>query len=176
MFRALRLSVAALLSFVAVVSTSGRAHAEDDGDSAAMSKNRGLRVGLAPVLLLPTDRGPMGGGLEIDGRYGIKAGPTVIAPGGMLAGYIVSARAVGIAMPTARLTLPVGPLAPFVMGGIGGGWLGNPAENGLALMGGGGLAVHIGRIVAIGAEISYQTITNTEFRSLAIGPVISFGG
>ena len=53
----------------------------DCGAYSTMSKNRGLHLGLAPVLLVPTDRGPMGGGLSVDGRYGIKAGPTVIAPG-----------------------------------------------------------------------------------------------
>jgi hypothetical protein len=176
MFRRKIPLVVAALTLSALALSSGHARAEEESESPAMSKNRGLRVGLAPVLLIPTDRGPMGGGLELDGRYGIKAGPTVLAPGGMLAGYIISLRPVGIAMPTARLTLPAGPLAPFIMGGVGGGWLGNPAQNGLAVMGGGGMAVHFWRIVAIGAELSYQTITGTEFRSLALGPVISFGG
>jgi hypothetical protein len=175
MFRK-KLHLAFAAATVLALGAPGVAHAEEETESPAMSKNRGLRVGLAPVLLIPTDRGPMGGGLELDGRYGIKAGPTVLAPGGMLAGYIISLRPVGIAMPTARLTLPAGPLAPFIMGGVGGGWLGNPAQNGLAVMGGGGIAVHFWRIVAIGAELSYQTITGTEFRSLALGPVISFGG
>jgi hypothetical protein len=171
-----KLRLAAAVTLMTLVGFDRQAQAEEEGESAAMSKNRGLRVGLAPVLLLPTDRGPMGGGLELDGRYGIKAGPTVIAPGGMLSGYVISARPIGTAMPTVRLTLPVGPLAPFVMGGIGGGWLGNPKESGLAVMGGGGLAIHLGRILALGLEVSYQTITGTEFRSLAFGPVISFGG
>ncbi len=142
-----------------------------------MSKSRGLHVGLGPVLLVPTDRDrPMGGGLDLHARYGIKVGPTVIAPGGMLGGYVQSARFIGVAMPTARVTLPVGPLAPFLMGGVGPGWVSNPSEGGLAAMGGGGLTLHFWRIVALGLEMSYQTVTGTEFRSLAFGPVISFGG
>ena len=164
-------------SFIALAGTERTAHAEERDEGVAMSKSRGLHVGLGPVLLVPTDRErPMGGGLDLHARYGIKAGPTVISPGGMLGGYLTSMRFVGVAMPTARFTLPVGPLAPFLMGGVGGGWVSNPKESGLAVMGGGGLTVHFWRIVALGLEMSYQTITGTEFRSLAFGPVISFGG
>lgn len=152
------------------------AHAQEEGDSAAMSANRGLRFGLGPELLIPTDSGPMGGGLVLDGRYGFRAGPTVLAPGGRLGGYIISSRFIGTAMPTFRVTLPVGPLAPFVMGGIGGGALSNRSETGLALLAGGGLMIHFGRVLAVGAELSYQRITGTEFQSLGIGPSIQFGG
>jgi hypothetical protein len=118
----------------------------------------------------------MGGGVVFDGRYGFRAGPTVLAPGGRLAGYIISSRFVGTAMPTFRVTLPVGPLAPYVVGGIGAGGLSNPSESGLALLGGGGLMIHFGRIVAVGAELTYQRITGTEFESLGIGPSLQFGG
>jgi hypothetical protein len=43
-------------------------------------------------------------------------------------------------------------------------------------MGGGGLMIHFGRVVAIGAELTYRTITNTEYGGIALGPVIAFGG
>lgn len=141
-----------------------------------MAANRGFVFGLGPVFLFPSDGGPMGGGLDVDGRYGFRAGPTVIAPGGKLAGYVISSRMVGIAMPTLRVTLPAGPLAPFVMGGVGGGWLGNPSEGGVSLLAGGGLHVHLGRVLAIGVEATYQTITGTELDVFAIGPSIRVGG
>ncbi len=152
------------------------AAAQEERESAAMAANRGLRFGFGPEILLPSDRGPMGGGLVLDGRYGIKAGPTVLAPGGRLGGHLISSRFVGTAMPTFRVTLPVGPLAPFAVGGIGIGGLSNPSESGLAWLGGGGLMIHFGRVLAIGAEITYQRITGTEFETLGIGPSIQFGG
>lgn len=154
------------------------AHAEEDeGDSAAMAANRGFKLGIGPIILFPMrDNGPFGGGLIVDGRYGIKAGPTVLAPGARLSGYLISGRFIGTAMPTFRVTLPVGPLAPFVLGGVGPGFISNDSEAGVALLGGGGLMIHFGRFFAIGAEATYQVITGTEFRSLAIGPAISFGG
>ncbi len=153
------------------------ARAQEEGDSAAMSANRGLKIGIGPTILFPMrENGPYGGGLDLEGRYGIKAGPTVLAPGGLLGGYLISSRFIGVAMPTFRVTLPVGPLAPYVLGGLGGGWISNPSEGGLAYLAGGGMMIHFGRIVAIGAELSYRKITNTEFGGWALGPAISFGG
>lgn len=142
-----------------------------------MRANRGLHIGLGPAILFPSrEGGPYGGGLEIEGRYGIEAGPTVIAPGGLVGGYLISSRFVALAMPTVRWTLPIGPLAPYVLGGIGGGWLSNPNDGGLAVLGGGGLAIHLGSVLAIGAEVTYRTITGTEYHGLALGPTITFGG
>ena len=171
----MRRILAAALALAALAVPSVAA-AQEEGDSTAMSANRGLRFGFGPALLLPTDGGPMGGGLVLDGRYGIKAGPTVLAPGGRLAGYLLSARFIGTAMPTFRITLPVGPLAPYVLGGIGGGWLSNKSEGGLAMLGGGGLMIHFGRIFALGAEATYETISGTEYKAWGIGPSIHIGG
>jgi hypothetical protein len=173
----LRLALAVSVVALGLVASSRQAHAQEEGDNAAMAANRGLRIGLGPTLLLPArDGGPYGGGLTLDGRYGIKAGPTVLAPGGRLSGYLQSSRFVGVAMPTFRVTVPVGPLAPYLVGGVGGGWISNPSDGGVALLGGGGLMIHFGRIFAIGAEATYQTITNTGFDTVVIGPSIQFGG
>ena len=162
---------------LALASAPGTALAQETSESsAAIDANRGLSFGLGPVLLVPTDGGPLGGGLDLSGRYGFKLGPTILAPGGRLAGYILSSRLIGAAMPTLRITVPAGPLAPFLMGGVGPGWMSNPQESGVAWLGGGGLMIHFGRILAIGAEASYQTITGTEFQSIAIGPSIRLGG
>jgi hypothetical protein len=152
------------------------ANAQEERDSVAMEANKGFRFGFGPTLLVPSDGGPMGGGLVLDGRYGIKAGPTVLAPGGRLGGYVISSRFVGTAMPTFRITLPIGPLAPYALGGLGFGGLTNKGETGLAYLGGGGLMIHFGRIFALGAEITYERITGTEFESIGIGPSIHIGG
>lgn len=146
-----------------------------DPDSPAAISNTGFHLDIGPVLLFPSDGGPLGGGLLADLRYGIPADPVIIAPGGRLSGYYISRRFIGTAMPTARVTLPVGPLAPFVVGGVGGGWISNPSEGGVALLGGGGLMLHFGRVLALGAEATYQVITGTEFKSLALGPAIHIG-
>jgi hypothetical protein len=177
MRRGPRFAVILSVAAGALVVAPRAAQAQEGDDGVAMEANRGFHLGLGPTLLLPLrDDGPYGGGLTLDGRYGIKAGPTVLAPGGRLAGYLISSRFVGTAMPTFRVTLPVGPLAPFIVGGIGAGWISNDSESGLALLGGGGLMIHVGHFFAFGAEATYETIQGTEFKTLAIGPAISFGG
>lgn len=172
----MRRLLTALTLAAAVMTIPSVASAQEEGDSTAMRANRGFRFGFGPAILFPTDGGPYGGGLVLDGRYGIKAGPTVLAPGGRLAGYLLSERFIGTAMPTFRVTLPVGPLAPYVLGGIGGGWLSNKSEGGLAWIAGGGLMIHFGRVLAIGAEATYEQITGTEYKALSVGPAIHIGG
>jgi hypothetical protein len=164
------LAAALGVSLVAAAFAASPARADDD--SAAYRANVGLHIGIAPVLLIPTEGGPLGGGLDLDARYGIPVGPAIIAPGGRLAGYYDDSHFIGIAMPTARVTFPLGPFAPFVVGGVGPGLVTNPSEGGVALLGGGGLMVHFGDHFALGAEATYQTITSTGFHELAIGPAI----
>jgi hypothetical protein len=153
--------------------TAPLAHAE--GDSAAWRANTGLITGLGLAVLVP-EEGSIGGGLELSARYGIPAGPVVLAPGGLLGGYYLQERFIGVLMPTFRVTLPLGPLAPFGQGGIGAGTITNPGEGGLAWLGGGGLMIHFGGILAIGAEVNYQGITGTGYKALSIGPSIVIGG
>lgn len=143
--------------------------------SAAWDANTGFIPGLALVLVAPPE-GPMGGGAMIHARYGIPAGPVVLAPGAQLGGFVVQRHFIGNLMGTFRVTLPFGPLAPYAKGGLGPGIITNPREVGLAWMGGGGLMIHFGRVFALGADVSYQTITGTEFGMLTIGPSIRIGG
>src|SRR5437868_6346063 len=91
----MRRFVVSLAVAAAVLAVPAVAVAQEEEDSTAMRANRGFRFGFGPQLLIPSDGGPMGGGLVLDGRYGIKAGPTVLAPGGRLGGYLLSARFIG---------------------------------------------------------------------------------
>ena len=172
----MRRLIASLTIATAVLAVPAVVSAQEESQSTAMRANRGFRFGFGPQLLIPSDGGPLGGGLVLDGRYGIKAGPTVLAPGGRLGGYLLSSRFIGTAMPTFRITLPVGPFAPYIVGGVGGGWLSNKSEGGVAFLGGGGLMIHFGRVFAIGAEATYETITGTEYKAFGIGPSIHIGG
>lgn len=163
--------LAPVLAAAAALALPANARADD---GVAYEANTGLQTGIGPVLLVPSD-GPMGGGLDLDIRYGIGAGPVVIGPGARFAGYVLSRHLIGMGMPTLRLTLPLGPFAPFAVGGAGFGYLSNDDETGVALMGGGGLMIHLGPFLAIGAEATYQTITKTDFKTLTIGPSLQIG-
>jgi hypothetical protein len=52
----------------------------------------------------------------------------------------------------------------------------NPGEGGLAWLGGGGLMIHFGGFLSLGAEVNYQGITGTDYKVLSIGPSIVIGG
>lgn len=147
----------------------------DGGHGVAYDANVGFNMGFGPMIIAPRDDGPLGAGLDLDLRYGIPAGPLIIAPGGRLAGYYISQRFVGLAMGTARVTLPLGLLAPYGVGGLGAGSIGNPDQSGTAVMYGGGLMLHFGRIFGLGVEATFQKITDTDFRVLSIGPLFTIG-
>jgi hypothetical protein len=173
-----RLAAESFVAAVVLVAAPRVAKAQEgEYDSTAMEQSRGLHLGVGPTLLLPLrSEGPYGGGVTVEGRYGIQVGPTVVAPGARAGGYVIADRVVVVAMPMARVVLPVGPLAPYLVGGVGIGGLTNDSEGGAALLGGGGLMIHVGRVVAFGAEGTYQTITGTELHTWIITPTIAFGG
>jgi hypothetical protein len=52
----------------------------------------------------------------------------------------------------------------------------NPGDGGLAWLGGGGLMIHFGDVLSLGAEVNYEGITGTGFRVLSIGPTLVIGG
>lgn len=148
--------------------------ASEISDAPAWRSNVGLVTGLGFAVLLGEEA--TGVGAELSARYGIPQGPLIIAPGARLGAYYLDERFIGVLMPTARVTVPLGPLAPFVHGGAGGGLITNPGEGGVAWLGGGGLMIHFDRVLSLGAEINYQGITGTGYEALSIGPTIVIGG
>jgi hypothetical protein len=173
--RHMLLLAAAFVSGSIVGMSSAVADVPEVPDTPAWNANVGLVTGLGIAVLLP-DEGSAGGGLELSGRYGVPVGPTVMAPGARLGGYYLQERFIGMLMPTFRITLPLGPLAPFVQGGAGAGGLTNPGEGGLAYLAGGGLMIHFGGVLSLGAEVNYEGITGTGFQVLSIGPTLVLGG
>lgn len=155
-----------------------RARAQAEGPSGrdvVVAYNVGLRFGIAPGIFIPVNGESVGFSISGDVRYGIELGPVVVAPGGRLAGYFPSELTVLAALATTRVTLPLGPVGPYVLGGVGPGWVSEPSEAGLAWMAGGGLMAHIGTRFGIGAEATYQAITGTAFKALFIGPSLLLG-
>jgi hypothetical protein len=134
--------------------------------------NTGLRIALAPGVFIPTDGGRVGFFIAADVRYGFKVGPMVIAPGVRPAAYFPSHNRIFTGLGTLRLTFPVGPVGPFILGGVGPGWVRKPSHVGVAYLGGGGFMVHIGTSFGIGVEASYQAITGSDFAALFVGPLL----
>jgi opacity protein-like surface antigen len=105
-----------------------------------------------------------------DFRYGFDTGPVIAAPGARGAAFFLSDARVVIGLATARVTVPVGPVGPFVLGGVGTGFVSAPEHVDLGYLAGGGLMVHFGVHVAVGAEVAYQAVRRTSFSALSVGP------
>lgn len=134
--------------------------------------NTGLRIALAPGVFIPTRGGRVGFFIAADVRYGFKVGPMVIAPGIRPAAYFPARNRIFTGLGTLRLTFPVGPVGPFIVGGVGPGWVRKPSHVGAAYLGGGGFMVHIGTSFGIGVEATYQAITGTDFKAVFVGPLL----
>lgn len=133
--------------------------------------NKGFRWGISPGLVLSDKKTSFYIGASVG--YGFDTGPLIFIPGVRLAAYFTDPN-VYVGMPTMRIVIPIDRFAPFVQGGAGIGHVEDPAKSGLALMGGGGFMVYF-RHFALGAEASYQVITNTNFKGVGFGPIIAFG-
>lgn len=139
-----------------------------------VAHNKGLRFTLSPGAIVPTNGGDVGFSLAADVRYGIQIGPTILAPGARLGGYWPSGPNAYMLLGTLRLTIPMGPLGPYVLGGAGPGWVTTPKRTDVAYVVGGGAMVHIGSRLGIGLEITYHAIADTNFSAMFYGPSLLF--
>jgi hypothetical protein len=163
--------------FIALSTLPARAqpYAEPTARDIVVAYNVGPRFSIAPGIIIPSGNQRIGFSIAADFRYGIELGPVILAPGARLGGYFPSGSFGLLGLGTLRLTVPLGPVAPYALAGLGPGYLSEPAHTGLAHLAGGGLMIHIGRSFAIGAEASYLAITGSDFRTLFIGPTLLLG-
>jgi len=169
------LGLAPSLASAQYVAPPPRELREPTGSDLVYIYNIGLRVSLAPGLFVPLDGGRVGFSLGGDVRFGIPLGPVIVAPGLRVAGYWPSGYYGVIGLATTRITVPLGPVGPYVLGGVGPGHVSKPSDTGLAYQAGGGFMVYVGTAFGFGAEASYLAITGTNFRSLFIGPALLLG-
>lgn len=137
--------------------------------------NAGFQWGLSPGVVIVN--GEAGFALGAHVGYGIDVGAVILVPGLRLSGYFTDP-SVYVGMPDFKVVIPIDRFAPFVEGGVGIGYVSDspavPAKTGAALFGGGGFMIYF-RPLAIGAEVTYQTITGTKFRGIGVGPILAIG-
>ncbi|MET0286364.1 MAG: hypothetical protein ABW352_17925 [Polyangiales bacterium] len=148
-----------------ILPSAGRAQSARD---IVTAYNTGWRFSIAPGLLISD--GDVGFSIAGDVRYGFEVGPLVLAPGMRVGAYFPADYYALTALATGRVTLPIGPVGPYLVGGVGPGYLSDPSSVGAAYVGGGGVMIHVGTTFAIGAELTYFGITGTDFR--AFGPAL----
>jgi len=166
-----------LLGLLASLLLPFRASADDEKPSRrdnVVAHNKGLRFTIAPGVVVPTNGGDAGFSLTGDVRFGIEIGPMILAPGARLGGYWPSGPNAYVLMGTLRVTVPVGPIGPYVIGGVGPGWVTSPEKTDVAYVIGGGAMVHIGSRFGVGLEVTYQEIKDTRFSAMFFGPSLLF--
>jgi hypothetical protein len=174
------LALCATLSFAGAASAqrvfgepfTSRAGSRSSSSELTASYSTGLRFSVAPGFFVPFERGDIGFSIMADVRYGFDVYYAVIAPGARFAGFFSENLSVLTYLGTLRVTFPVGPVGPFITGGVGPGHVNSPARFGAAYTVGGGLMVHFGRRVGIGAEISYLGVTRVNFKAMFFGPTL----
>jgi hypothetical protein len=130
----------------------------------------GVQIGIAPGVILPTNGGDVGFLLSLYGGYGFEAGSVILIPGAHATGAWPSGDFIGTFTPALKLVFPLGAFAPYIEGGAGPGYVSVGEKWGVAINAGAGFSVHPSSRFAIGAGVSYQTITGTDVSF--IGPVL----
>jgi hypothetical protein len=162
----------ALAQLVAGASAQAQETYEPSAREIVVAYNTGLHFSIAPGVFIPTHGGRVGFSVAGEVRYGFELGPLILAPGVRLAGYFPEDVTIVTGLGTLRMTVPLGPFAPFIVGGAGPGYVSSPSHTGVAYLGGGGFMVHIGTHFGIGAEATYQAITGTQFAAIFVGPLL----
>jgi hypothetical protein len=147
-----------------------------EGRRLVVAYNTGFHWGLSPGVVVVN--GSVGFALGVGFGYGFDTGTVIIVPGVQLSAYFTDPLVL-VGLPIARVVLPIDRFAPFIEGGAGVGNVGKTdttkSQTGAALLAGGGFMVHFTSSFALGAEVSYQTITGTGFEGIGVGPIIAIG-
>jgi hypothetical protein len=136
----------------------------------------GFRFSVAPGVFFQNN-GNAGFSLELRARYGIKTGPIIIAPGADALGFFPANTAVLVGMPTFTVMVPLGPVAPYGFGGVGGGGFTAGGQGGVAVKGGGGLIVVPTEKFGLGVEVSHMGIIDSlpPFEVTTVAPFLFIG-
>jgi hypothetical protein len=138
----------------------------------AAEATRGFKFGGSAGVFFRSPDDRVGFSFEGDLLYAFRLGPLVLAPGARIAGYFAKDfDAVG-AFGTLSPGLALGPVLPFLIGGLGIGYIGDPKDVGIAYLGGGGLLVALRRRLLLGAEATYQGFALTDFHALYLGAIL----
>lgn len=148
---------------LAVLLMSGAAAAEEPGWS----------FNFTPVVVLPKDDYRVGGGTDPEFRYSHDLGGVSLSAGGRIGAYYAKNLFGVTVMPTLRVTLPLGPVEPYLAGGVGYGWLPSAEHEGLSTMARFGTVFHFSDSFSIGVEGTLQQIRGSKFEFPSFGSMMS---
>jgi hypothetical protein len=141
--------------------------------AAATEKKSGWSTNLTPVLLFAKDNYRFGGGADPELKYTLDLGGARLSAGGRVGGYYARNLFGVTVMPTIRLTMPVGPVEPYVSYGMGYGWLPGRGHADFATMSRIGMVFRFSERFAVGVEGTVQKIDGSNFRFPSFGSMFS---
>lgn len=141
--------------------------------AAAMPNQSGWSINFTPVLMFADDRYRFGGGADPELKYTLDLGGARLSAGGRVSGHYAKNLFGMTFMPTLRLTMPVGPVEPYVSFGMGYGWIPSTDHGDFATMSRLGVVFRISDRFALGFEGTLQKLDHSEFRFPSFGSMIS---
>ncbi|MFT3923986.1 MAG: hypothetical protein QM778_15740 [Myxococcales bacterium] len=135
---------------------------------------RGPKFGLTAGPFFRSPEHHVGFALSGDFYYDFRLGPVVLAPGLRATGYVTQDFLAIAGLGTLRAGLSLGPVLPYLLGGVGIGFIGHENDTGASYLGGGGVLLTLRRRLAVGLEVSYQGFATTPFRATYFGPNMQF--
>jgi hypothetical protein len=141
--------------------------------AAAAENNSGWSINFTPVLLFPKGEYLLGGGADPELKYTFDLGGVRLSAGARVGGYYAKNLFGVTAMPTLRITVPVGPVEPYAAFGIGHGWLPKIGYDDLATMARLGAVFRFNQRFTIGLEGTVQRLDGSDFRFPSFGSMVS---
>lgn len=139
----------------------------------AQPHKSGWSINFTPVVMFADDNYRFGGGADPELKYTLDLGGARLSAGGRVSGHYAKNLFGLTVMPTLRLTMPVGPVEPYVSFGMGYGWLPSAGHGDFATMSRLGVVFRLSERFALGFEGTLQKLEGSEFRFPSFGSMIS---
>lgn len=141
---------------------------------AAEDDHSGWSLNFTPALIAPHHGYRWGGGADPELKYTIDRDGARLSAGLRVGGYYARNLFGIMAMPTLRITVPVGRVEPYASFGMGYGWIPKESQEDIATMSRLGIVFRVSKKFALGLEGTLQKIERSEFRFPSLGSGISF--
>ena len=131
-------------------------------------------LNFTPALIGPRDGYDLGGGIDPELKYTLDLGGARLSSGVRIGAYYAKNLFGVVAMPTARLTVPLGSFEPYTSFGVGYGWIEQNGHGDVATMSRVGFIYSFSDKFSLGLEGTFQKIEDSDFRFPSFGSVMSF--
>ena len=134
----------------------------------------GWSLNFTPALIGPRDGYGWGGGVDPEVKYTIDRDGARLSAGLRVGGYYANDLFGIMAMPTLRITVPVGRVEPYAAFGMGYGWIPEEDAEDIATMSRLGIVFRVNQRLGIGLDGTLQKIERSEFRVPSLGSAVTF--